>query len=173
MASTDSVPDQISQLNDARKLVLTDAKFYSGIVKGILPIIGPTAHIELRRWGAEFLAEAFATPALPNGEKETMQPYVLATLESMLENESEDPQVSRNLIQTAASIYPLAMRWIINNGYDTITWEKIISIKQRILRIWEDSPPSVKISCIKFAQRVVLSQSIASAETRVWASDLL
>lgn len=50
----------------------------------------------------------------------------------------------------------------INNSYDTITWERMMSIKQRILRIWEHAPPSVRICCIKFAQRVVLAQSVAS-----------
>jgi symplekin len=107
-----SLPDQIRQLNDARVLVLGDVKYYPSVVKSILPIVGPTSAIELRRWGAEFLAEAFATPALPNGEKETMQPFVLATLESLVENEAEDEQVLRSVIQTAASIYPLAMRWM-------------------------------------------------------------
>ncbi|KAF4978084.1 hypothetical protein FZEAL_5474 [Fusarium zealandicum] len=167
MSATLSVSDQIRQLDDARKLVLGDVKYYPSVVKGILPIIGPSAPIELRRWGAEFLAEAFATPALPNGEKETMQPYVLATLESMVENEREDPQVLRSVIQCAASIYPLAMRWIINNGYDTITWERMVAIKQKILRIWDNASPSVRICCVKFAQRVVLAQSVATgAELR-------
>lgn len=77
-----------------------------------MPSIGPSAPLELRRWGAEFLAEAFATPALPNGEKETMQPYVLTTLESLVDNTSEDAQVLRSAIQTASSIYPLALRWM-------------------------------------------------------------
>lgn len=112
MSSNLSVPEQIRQLNDARKLVLGDVKYYPTVVRGLLPIIGPNAHVELRRWGAEFLAEAFSTPALPNGEKETMQLYVLATVESLLENEREDPQVLRSVIQTAASIYPLALRWM-------------------------------------------------------------
>ena len=107
-----SVPDQIRQLNDARKLVLGDVKYWGSVVKGILPIIGPNAPLEIRRWGADFLAEAFATPALPNSEKETMQIYVLDTLVSMIKNDNEDAQVLRSLIQTAASIYPLAMRWM-------------------------------------------------------------
>jgi hypothetical protein len=56
----------------------------------------------------------------------------------------------------------------INNGYDTITWEKMVSIKQKILRIWDHAPPTVRICCIKFVQRVVLAQSVASgAEPRV------
>ncbi|KAH6898511.1 hypothetical protein B0T10DRAFT_111731 [Thelonectria olida] len=162
-----SVSEQIRQLDDARKLVLGDVKYYPSVVNGILPIIGPTAPLQLRRWGAEFLAEAFATPALPNSEKETMQPYVLATLELMIANDREDPQVLRSVIQTAASIYPLAMRWIINNGYDTITWERMVAVKQKILRIWDNAGPTVRICCIKFAQRIVLAQSVGTgAEMR-------
>ncbi|KND95303.1 mRNA cleavage and polyadenylation specificity factor complex subunit pta1 [Tolypocladium ophioglossoides CBS 100239] len=160
--STLSVPEQVRQLNDARKLVLGDVKYYPSVVKGILPIIGPTAPIALRRWGAEFLAEAFSTPALPNGEKETMQLYVLTTLKALADNEREDAQVLRSVMQAVASIYPLAMRWIINNGYDTVTWETMVGIKQRVLRIWDTAAPSVRISCIKFAQRVVLAQSVAA-----------
>ncbi|KAG6181882.1 hypothetical protein E4U36_003684 [Claviceps purpurea] len=162
MTSTLSVPDQIRQLNDARKLVLGDVNYYQSVVRGLLPIIGPNAPVELRRWGAEFLAEAFSTPALPIREKETMQLYVLATMESLL-NEREDPQVLRSVILTAASIYPLAMRWIINNAYDTVTWDKVLSIKQTILRLWDRAVPSVKICCIKFAQRVVLAQTACTA----------
>ncbi len=111
MSATLSVAEQIRQLNDARKLVLGDVQHYPSVVRGIVPIIKPTASIELRRWGASFLAEAFATPSLPSGEKETMQPYVLEFLESIVNNEQEDTQVLQSVIQTVASIYPLALRW--------------------------------------------------------------
>ncbi|KXH60951.1 mRNA cleavage and polyadenylation specificity factor complex subunit [Colletotrichum salicis] len=157
-----SVSDQIRQLNDARKLVLGDVKYYPTVVKSILPIVGPTAGVELRRWGADFLAEAFATPALPGSEKETMQLFVLDTLQTMVETPNEDAHVLRSAIQTAASIYPFALRWIINNSYDTFTWERMVAIKQRILQIWDDAESTVRICCIKFAQRVVLAQSAAN-----------
>ncbi|GKT63455.1 mRNA cleavage and polyadenylation specificity factor complex subunit [Colletotrichum tofieldiae] len=170
-----SVSDQIRQLNDARKLVLGDVKYYPTVVKSILPIVGPTARVELRRWGADFLAEAFSTPALPGSEKETMQLFVLDTLQTMVETPNEDPHVLRSAIQTAASIYPFALRWIygcadreadeidsINNSYDTLTWERMVAIKTRILHIWDEAEPTVRICCIKFAQRVVLAQSVAN-----------
>ena len=48
-----------------------------------------------------------------------------------------------------------------------------MAIKQRILRIWDTASPSVRICCIKFAQRVVLAQSVASgAEPRVHPTTL-
>ena len=56
----------------------------------------------------------------------------------------------------------------INNGYDTITWERMVELKQKILKIWDTATPTVKICCIKFAQRVVLAQtSTAGIEHRV------
>lgn len=62
----------------------------------------------------------------------------------------------------------LIIFYSINNGYDTITWQRMVVIKQKILQIWDSAGPSVRICCIKFAQRVVLAQSVASgAELRV------
>ncbi|KAM0330059.1 hypothetical protein ACHAQA_004230 [Verticillium albo-atrum] len=158
------ISEQIRQLNDARKLVLGDVKYYSNVVKSILQIVGPSAHLELRRWGAEFLAEAFATPALPLSEKETMQLFVLETLKDLLEDPNEDLQVLRSAIQASASIYPIALRWIINNSYDNMTWERMVKIKTRILRIWENAEPSLRVCCMKFAQRVVLAQSVGNPQ---------
>lgn len=62
-----TMPDEtartaIRQLEVARHVVLADATHYAVIIPGILPIIGPHADVEVRRWGADFLAEAFASP---------------------------------------------------------------------------------------------------------------
>ncbi|KAI1460320.1 hypothetical protein F4805DRAFT_390429 [Annulohypoxylon moriforme] len=154
-----SVQDQIRQLEDARKLVLGNAGYYAQVIQASLPIIGPSAQVEFRRWGAEFLAEAFATPAIAPGQKETLSPLVLETLKLLVEDVNQDVTVLKSVIQTAASIYPLALRWIINNSYDTPTWDRMTDIKTRILRIWDSAPPSIRICCIKFAQRVVLAQT--------------
>jgi symplekin len=107
-----TVEQQINQLNDARKLVLQDANFYPQIIQGILPIIGPSARVEFRRWGADFLAETFASPHVPAQQKETLSLVVLETLKSMIENPQEDNAVVKSVVQTAASIYPLIVRWM-------------------------------------------------------------
>lgn len=190
-----SVRDQIRQLDDARKLVLQDTSYYPQIVQGILPLLAPGSVPELRRWGADFLAEAFSTPALPSGQKETLSLLVLETLKGLVVGRDEDDLlVLRPLILTAASVYPLALRWVyvlllcfllrvflfvksgprlklmmygcysINNSYDTATWERLTAVKTRILRLWDVAPPSVRICCIKFAQRVVLAQTVAGEQ---------
>ncbi|KAI5865159.1 hypothetical protein GGS23DRAFT_412070 [Durotheca rogersii] len=154
-----SVPDQIRQLEGARKLVLGDVSYYPQVIQATLPIIGPSAQVEFRRWGADFLAEAFATPAIPLSQKETLSLIVLETLKLLVEDVNQDAIVLRSVIQAAASIYPLAVRWITHNSYDTSTWERMMAIKARILRIWDTAPISIRICCIKFAQRVVLAQT--------------
>lgn len=107
-----SVTDQIAQLDAARHIVLADAALYPQIVDGILPIIGATARLEIRRWGAEFLAETFASPAIPQHQKEGMSIRVLQTLKDLLEKSGEDAVVVKNVIQAAASIYVVVFRYM-------------------------------------------------------------
>lgn len=107
-----SVGEQLAQLDQARKAVLSDAKHYPQILHAILPIVGPDARIELRRWGADFLAETFASPALPAEDKEKLSMVVLKELRSMIENPNEDSSVVKSVVQTAASIYPHVFRWM-------------------------------------------------------------
>jgi symplekin len=112
MAAPVTIDEQIKQLNDARRLVLGDAQFYPAIIQGILPIIGPTAQVELRRWGADFLAETFASPTASAEQKMTLSLTVLDMLLSMIENPQEDTAVVKSIVQAAASIYPLVFKWM-------------------------------------------------------------
>ncbi len=105
-----SAAEMIPQLEAARKLALADPQVYNQVLPGILPIIGPAAHVEVRRWGADFLAEAFASPSLSSAQKEQLSSDVLPTLRTMLEVPGEDPAVVKSVVQAAASLYPLVFR---------------------------------------------------------------
>ncbi|KAK4129237.1 hypothetical protein N657DRAFT_562576 [Parathielavia appendiculata] len=157
-----ALAEQLEQLNAARKVVLQDSTYYDRIVKGVLPIIGPRALLPLRRWGAEFLAESLATPVLTMRDKENITVAVLDTLRGLLDGVGEDTIVLKASVAAAASAYPVALRWIINNSYHTESWEQMSSIKSRILQIWDGAPAPVRLSCIKFAQRVVLAQTASN-----------
>lgn len=106
------IPEQLNQLNAARQLVLGDSAFYPQIVQGILPIVGATARLELRRWGADFLAETFASPVLALQQKENLSLVVLQTLKDLLEMPGDDPGVVKSVVQAAASIYGLVFRYM-------------------------------------------------------------
>ena len=107
-----SVTDQLTQLEAARKLVLADSVLYPQIVQGILPIVGANARLELRRWGAEFLAETFASPTIPVQQKEGLSIIVLQTLRELLDIPNGDTGVVKSVVQAAASIYGLVFRYM-------------------------------------------------------------
>ncbi|KAL8912559.1 MAG: hypothetical protein Q9172_007484 [Xanthocarpia lactea] len=154
-----SVVEQLSQLDAARQLVLADAGLYPQIVQGILPIVGANARLELRRWGADFLAETFASPLLAPQEKERLSIVVLQTLRELLENQSEDNNVIKSVIQAAASIYALVFRYIISNQHDSATWDRMAAIKSNVFRRWDTASSGIRVCCIKFVQRVVQVQT--------------
>lgn len=107
-----SVTDQLTQLEAARQLVLADSVLYPQIVQGILPIVGANARLELRRWGAEFLAETFASPTVAVQQKENLSIIVLRTLKELLEIPDGDTGVIKSVVQAAASIYGLIFRYM-------------------------------------------------------------
>ncbi|KAJ6120302.1 hypothetical protein N7523_004582, partial [Penicillium sp. IBT 18751x] len=158
MAQPD-VANQLAQLNSARNLVLGDAALYPQIVNGILPIVGANTRLELRRWGADFMAETFSSPVLATAQKEQLAPRVLQTIQEILLLPESDTAVLMSLVQTATSLYPLVFRHIVNHPEDSKSWDTMNVIKQDILRRMDSFLCPVKICCIKFLQRVVQVQT--------------
>ena len=159
-----STNDTIKQLNNAREIVLKDAAIYPQVVPGVLPVIGRAQPVELRRWGADFLAETFASPVLSAEEKQKMCLSILDTLNCYLNRkeemgEEEDTSVVKAAIQCAASIYPLVFRHTIENREDSETWAKMAGMKGSILRRMDTAPAGARICCIKFVARVVQVQT--------------
>lgn len=106
-----AIKDKIAQLNLARSLVLQDPTHYPDILKGILPIIvASSSVIELRRWGAEFLAETFSSPLINAQKKQELALVCLDPLATLL-GEAETG-ILKNVIQCSSSIYPLVFRYM-------------------------------------------------------------
>jgi symplekin len=104
----------IQQLESARSLALGDGRYYPTIIPGVLPIIGYSADnqaVDIQRWGADFLAETFASPTWPSDAKENSAPSVLAVLKDYLEH-VDDKSVTKSVVQAAASVYPLVYRHV-------------------------------------------------------------
>ncbi|KAI4754989.1 hypothetical protein E4T52_13741 [Aureobasidium sp. EXF-3400] len=159
MAAQANVADTIKQLNAARNLALADPALYPQVVPGLLRIVGADAILELRRWGADFFAETFASPVLAQEHKQSLGLQVLDTLKAFLERPNEDTAVIKSVVQTAASIYPFIFRQIITNPHDASPWQKMAAIKSSILRRMHNAPPGIHICSVKFIQRVVQVQT--------------
>ncbi|RMZ79409.1 hypothetical protein DV738_g3296, partial [Chaetothyriales sp. CBS 135597] len=150
-----SPAEMITQLEAARKLALADAQVYVQVVPGILPIIGPNASVEVRRWGADFLAEAFASPTLGHAQKEQLTAEVVPVLRSFIDNAAEDVAVIRSVVQAATSIYPLVFRRIIAHPDEAALWHDMAAIKLSIMQRMDSAFFAVRICCVKFIQKVV------------------
>jgi symplekin len=104
-----SSAQSLEQLEAARNLALGDGRYYPTIIPGVLPIIGPkSAPLEVQRWGADFLAETFASPSWQPDAKVACSITVLPTLRDFID--AQDPATIKSAIQAAASIYPLVYR---------------------------------------------------------------
>jgi symplekin len=155
--------DTLNQLRAARDIVLHDPTPYPQVVAGILQVISPAAQVEARRWGADFLAEAFASPVVTADVKQQMATLVLDTLAGWLDRkktlgEDEDNSVVKSAIQCAASIYPFVFRHTVTTS-DAGVWKKMSDIKTTILGRMDTGSPGVRICCIKFATCVVQTQT--------------
>lgn len=154
----------LQNLEAARRIALKDHTLYPQVVPGVITAIAPTASLELRRWGAEFLAETFASQVVTTDEKQQLSLIVLDTLKGYLSRkemtgEDEDTSVVKSAVQCAASIYPQVFRHTVGNSSDNETWPKIAAIKSSILRRMDTALPGVRICCIKFVAAVVQTQT--------------
>jgi hypothetical protein len=104
-----SVEEQLQQLGNARSLVLADPVYWPQVLHGILPIVsGPV--VELRRWGAEFLAETFSTPVIEAGEKLNLAITCLDTMVRLMDE--IETGILKSVVQCSASVYPLIFRYM-------------------------------------------------------------
>lgn len=100
----------MGHLIQARNAALENVSLYPEVMAPILGLITDNASLELRRWVADFLAEALASPTLPSEKKQQMITAVLPSLKRLLELPNEDVILVKSVIQASASIYPLVFR---------------------------------------------------------------
>ena len=109
-----SMSEQMQQLNSARKMAFESPTFFKQIITGIFPLTSPSTPVVLRRWAAEFIAEALACPALRTQEKDDLTITVIdgGALRALVEDPDQDPLVLKAGIMAAASAYPVVVRWM-------------------------------------------------------------
>lgn len=118
----------LPQLEELRKACLADSAQYVAVVPGIVPILQSATAVDVRRWGADFIAEAFATPTLPGQQKEHLiTDTVMALLRAMLESPTEDVAVVKSAVQACSSIYPFVFRRVYVELNATISLSRLLS----------------------------------------------
>lgn len=100
------------KLVEARKLCLLNPENYVKLIPTILPIIPANTPLELRRWGADFIAETLASPVLPAEDKQALSLQLLPLLKDYLEVPSQDDDVVMSILSAAASVYPIIFKYM-------------------------------------------------------------
>lgn len=111
MATNDENP-AMQHLIQARAAALANPSLYQQVMPPILGLVSDSDNpsLALKRWVADFIAEALATPVLASEEKQTMALTVLTIIMSFLESQEQDAQLLKSAIQASASAYPLVFR---------------------------------------------------------------
>lgn len=102
----------MSRLLEARRLCLLNAENYIKLIPTIRPIIAANTSLELRRWGADFIAETLASPVLSADDKETLSLQLLPLLKDYLELPAQDDAVVMSTLGAAASAYPIVFKYM-------------------------------------------------------------
>jgi len=119
--STSTASGQMAQLDAVRQMALVDPNNYKSVLTQIMPIFlsqnNPSP--SLRAWGADFIAEAYSSPAFPPEDKQQVSIAALPVLKELLElapgqkNASvEQTAMLKSTIQAASSIYPHVFRYM-------------------------------------------------------------
>lgn len=108
--SNKPLKEQVVELSRYREYALRDANQYPNIIAFVVSRAGPASAPELRKWGADFLAEAFASPMLPPDRKQFLALKLLTTFKAYLDDSNQDAGVLRSAVQVLTNVYPFIFR---------------------------------------------------------------
>ncbi|TRM60720.1 Symplekin tight junction protein C terminal-domain-containing protein [Schizophyllum amplum] len=121
----------------------------------------------LRTWVVDLLCFGICTTSLHVDQRTQLALSTLPTLSQLLDDAS--PAIVKVAIQALTGAYPLVFRQLCISRSNPAAWETMTSAKSRILDIVRTPegilPTAVRLAAIKFAQRAVVIQSRATANS--------
>lgn len=164
-----SLADQLARLKQAKLIVQKQPSHYPPILSSILPI-AQRSEPELRLWCAEFLVDAFSSEDIDVETKKPLAAQCLDTVLSLL-NDASYSLIVQNTATCAATLYGLVFAYICANPSEGVVWNKLLKIKTKVLGLLESSHFGIQAASIKFAQQVVLVQSVGTNDPRLATSN--
>lgn len=121
----------------------------------------------LKRWVIDLLHFAICRSTLSLEQRTQMSSQALDTLAQLI----DDPNAAivKVVIQCLATVYPLLFRLLCTNRSNPSAWNTLSNCKTRILEfVWSNSVSTgVKLSAVKFMQRVILVQTRSVSDPRL------
>ncbi|KAF9054369.1 Symplekin tight junction protein C terminal-domain-containing protein [Panaeolus papilionaceus] len=121
----------------------------------------------LKRWVLDLVHFAICRSTLTLDQKTQMAVRELDSLVQLIEDPS--PAVVKVAIQILTGVYPLVFRYLCTNRSNVGPWNTISACKSRIIEmVWgANVNVGVKISAMKFVQRVILVQTRGVSDPRL------
>ncbi|KAF8817559.1 hypothetical protein BYT27DRAFT_6817554 [Phlegmacium glaucopus] len=121
----------------------------------------------LKRWVIDLFHFAICRSSLSLDARTQMALKALDTLVQLLDD--SQPAIVKVVIQCMTTVYPLVFRHLCINRNNPASWTTLSSSKARILEfVWAPHVNhGVKLSAMKFAQRVILVQTRGISDPRL------
>ncbi|KAG5652626.1 hypothetical protein H0H81_004355 [Sphagnurus paluster] len=121
----------------------------------------------LKRWVIDLLHFAICRSTLSLEQRTQMASQTLDTMAQLIED--PNPAIVKVVIQTLTTVYPLLFRFLCTNRNNHAAWNILATCKARIIEfVWSPTTPlGVKLSAMKFAQKVILVQTRGVSDPRL------
>ncbi|KAF5374859.1 hypothetical protein D9758_000263 [Tetrapyrgos nigripes] len=137
------------------------------LVGTLITIVVNAGDSLLKTWVIDLLHFAICRSTLSTEQKTQMSSQALDTLYQLLED--PNPAIVKVVVQCLTTVYPLLFRSLCTNRTNPAAWNTVSACKARILEL-ADSPTinlGIKISSLKFMQRIILVQTRGPPDPRL------
>ncbi|KAH9479566.1 Symplekin [Psilocybe cubensis] len=137
------------------------------LVQTLINVVVNSGDSLLKRWILDLLHFAICRSSLSLDQRTQMAVKALDTLAQLLDD--PQPAILKVTIQCLASVYPLVFRHLCTNRTNPAPWNILSSCKSRIIDFAfnPNVNAGVKLSAIKFVQRVILVQVRGISDPRL------
>lgn len=121
----------------------------------------------LKRWVIDLLHFAICRSSLSLEQRTQMASQALDTLAQLVDDPK--PAIVKVVIQCLSTMYPLLFRQLCTNRSNPSAWNTLSACKNRIIEfVWSQTVSvGVKLSAMKFVQRVILVQTRGISDPRL------
>ncbi|KIK09035.1 hypothetical protein K443DRAFT_672073 [Laccaria amethystina LaAM-08-1] len=121
----------------------------------------------LKRWVIDLLHFAICRSSLSLEQRTQMASQALDTLAQLVDDPK--PAIVKVVIQCLTTMYPLLFRQLCTNRSNPSAWNTLSACKNRIIElVWSQTVSvGVKLSAMKFVQRVILVQTRGISDPRL------
>ncbi|KAF9557340.1 hypothetical protein CPC08DRAFT_710481 [Agrocybe pediades] len=167
LAAPANSPEQAQLLATLRESLENHPTPIPILIQTLISVLVNPGDSLLKRWILDLLHFAICRANLSLEQRTQMALKALDTLVQLIDD--PQPAIVKVVIQCLTTVYPLVFRHLCTNRTSPAPWTALSNVKSRIVElIWaQNANEGLKISAMKFIQRVILVQTRGISDPRV------